>query len=240
MELAQLVKLQEIDHQIMKLKASLGNLPEQVEMLERQLNSTKAEINILKEELDQIDAEKRKLEGEISLLGEKKKKYQEQVYSVTTNKEYDAISAEIETTKAHIEERENTLLDFLDREEKVEQNLEEKEEQINELDSSFKEKDAVLKQKKKANEEELNKLEKERTSIVSQIRKPLYSRYERIRKARGGAALSEIKNYTCQGCFATIPAQTVVEVRKMTDIILCETCGRILISKNSHVNNHSE
>lgn len=239
MYLTQLLNLQEIDMQISKIEASLGNLPQQVDELRTQVDIVNEEIKTFKNELVEIDAEKRKLEGEISLFGEKQKKYQEQVYSVTTNKEYDAISAEIEATKAHIDEHENILLELLDREENIEKNLKEKEEEIEKLKLNYKEKDAVLTEKKKANEAELNKLATERTSVVSQIKRPLYSQYERIRRARNGLVLAEVKNYTCQGCFATIPAQTVVEVRKMNRIIICETCGRILVNTNSHVNNNN-
>ena len=240
MDLTQLLNLQQIDTQISKIEASLGNLPQQVDDLKTQVATMNQQIEAFKNELVEIDTEKRKLEGEISLLSEKQKKYQEQVYSVTTNKEYDAISAEIESTKARIEEHENTLLELLDREENTEKSLEEQQEEIKRLKSDYKEKDEVLTQKKKENEEELGKLKNDRISIVSQIRKPLYMQYERIRKARNGLVLAEIKNYTCQGCFATIPAQTVVEVRKMNKIIICETCGRILINTNSHVNNNTK
>jgi len=75
----------------------------------------------------------------------------------------------------------------------------------------------------------------QRKKIIEKINRPLLSNYERIRKGRNGTALAEVKNYTCSECFATIPAQTVVEVRKMNHLIPCESCGRILVYTNNNV-----
>ena len=59
--------------------------------------------------------------------------------------------------------------------------------------------------------------------------------YNRIRNGKNGIALSEVTSYTCGECFATIPAQTAVEVRMKSRIILCEVCGRILVPRETLV-----
>ena len=237
MDLALLVKLQNVDKKIMELESSIGDLPKQVEDLKTMLDALENEKSHDNEQLAQCNQTKVKLEGNIELLNDKLKKYQEQVYSVTTNKEYDAISAEIEVKENEIEKDETNVLELLEAEENLIKKIKQIEEQLEQIKSELEEKEEILSIKRKENEQELNYLLEVRESFISQIKKPIYSNYERIRKVRKGMAVAEVRNYTCDGCFATIPAQTVVEIRKMNNIIHCETCGRILVITNN-VNNH--
>jgi uncharacterized protein len=72
-------------------------------------------------------------------------------------------------------------------------------------------------------------LKHQRETLVMRIKKPLYAHYERIRIAKDGRGLAHIINGACGGCFALIPPQTQAEIRKLNDITLCETCGRIIV-----------
>lgn len=233
MELAPLIHLQDVDKKMLALEMSLGDLPYEVDNLRSNLNQLEIDISTTDRQFKECENSKRRVEGDIEMLNIKLKKYQEQVYAVTTNKEYDAISAEIENTKENIENHETTLLELLEKEDDVKNQLLKKNEQQHQLIAVLKEKEIMLNQKVSENEAELSRLQQLRKEYVRQIDKPLYANYERIRKARNGIALSEIERYTCSECFATIPAQTVVEVRKMNSIIVCETCGRILVHTNS-------
>ena len=94
-----------------------------------------------------------------------------------------------------------------------------------------------LNDKLKENKHETLRLQIEREGCLKSIEKPLLSIYDRIRKRHSGIALAEVKDYACGECFAQIPVQTVVEIRKMDHIIHCETCGRILVSTNNKANN---
>ena len=68
-----------------------------------------------------------------------------------------------------------------------------------------------------------------RENVVVRLMKPLYAHYERIRKAKDGRGVARIMDGACGGCFAVIPPQTQVNIRKQVDIVLCETCGRIIV-----------
>jgi len=236
MDLALLIDLQNIDNEIKKLESSLGDLPIQVEQLSSKLASFKDELSQKDDQLKKCSEDKRKLEGKIELLAQKLKKYREQVYSVTTNKEYDAISAEIEITEKLIEEDETNMLQLLEQEDELTKSIKHIEDLQSRLKVEFENKLELLNQKTEENKHELSTLLEQRRTFVAKIAKPIYSNYERIRKRHNGMALAAIKNYTCAGCFATIPAQTVVEVRKMDNLIHCETCGRILINMNNTIN----
>ena len=112
--LQRLVQLQIVDTQLHDLEASKGDLPEIVKDLTEKVKSLESEISQKEEELKKSILDRKNLEGLVNLSQEKIKKLQDQLYDVTTNKEYDALTTEIETKKSALDEYENTIID-LDR-----------------------------------------------------------------------------------------------------------------------------
>ncbi len=233
MDLTTLLELQKIDYKIMDVEASIGDLPEKVNTLREKNSSMKNELQALKQDLSDVTSQKNNVEIETKVLYEKLKKYQEQVYNVTTNKEYDAISNEIENSEKAIEENETKILELLESEEQLTEKIKKMEESVKQAAEEFEEKEQLLKERIEKSKDRHQQLLAKRQTIAEKLDKRILTTYERIRNGRNGVALAEIKNYTCGECFATIPPQTVVEIRQMNRIILCETCGRILISTNS-------
>jgi predicted nucleic acid-binding Zn-ribbon protein len=235
MDLFKLVKLQEIDKRLMELESFKGDLPEQVEDLKSKLSKIREQLLINKQDLEAAKKQNRAIEIDIRSLTDKLNKYQEQIYSVKTNKEYDAITLEIENLEQQIGETELKGVELLEKEEKLTGEVERLDEQISELEQHLNKKEFELREKLNQTNVEQNILMSERNDIIPTVDRWLLATYERIRKGRDGIALAEIENYICNACYATIPAQTVVEVRKMDKVITCEVCGRILVARNNHI-----
>ena len=235
MDLLKLVNLQKIDKRLMELELIKGDLPDQIEDSKSRLFILKEDFSKTVQDLEETKKSSRTNEIDRKSLSDKFKKYQDQLYSVKTNKEYDAITHEIETVENHIEEAELKAVELLEKEEKLTDDVSQFEEQISQLEQHLNKKELDLQEKLNQTEAEQTVLMNERNNIVLSIERRLLANYERIRKGKGGIAIAEIENYTCNACSATIPAQTVVEVRKMDKLISCEVCGRILVVLNNHV-----
>ncbi len=229
------MRLQEIDKRLMELESLTGDLPDQIEDLNIMLANLKENLSINRGDLESVRKLNRTIEQDLQYLSEKLKKYQEQLYSVKTNKEYDAITAEIETLEKQIEELELIGVESLEKEEQLTAEIDRLDIQSSELEKHLGEKKYELQEKLKQTNTEQNMLRNERDNLTPTVDRRFLATYERIRKGRDGVALAEVSNYTCNACNATIPAQTVVEVRKMDKIITCEVCGRILMSLNNQV-----
>ena len=236
MDLAKLVQLQKIDSKLLDLDNHKGDLPETVQRLKNSFAANTKNLADAKNKLSEAEKAKKENKNEIDELYDKLIKYQEQSYEVKTNKEYDAITIEIETTEKKIEEDESNNKELLLQVASYKEKVAELEIQLRELDAELAKKLIELDEKLSLTEDEENMLKKERDEVTNQINKTLLANYNRIRNGKNGIALSEVSNYTCSECFGTIPAQTAVEVRKMDKIILCELCGRILISTQNGVN----
>lgn len=240
MAIFKLLKLQEIDKRLMELESFKGDLPEQVENFKDRIANLKQELLTNKQGLEEVKKSNRSIEMDIRSLNDKLNKYQEQLYSVKTNKEYDAITMEIENLEKKIEDAELKGVELLEKEDRLTADVERLEKQLTEVEHSLNEREFELQEKLNQTEAEQKVLLSNRNDIIPTVDRRLLANYDRIRKGRGGIALAEIENYTCHACNATIPAQTVVEVRKMDQIISCEVCGRILVVTNNHVEKQLE
>lgn len=229
------MELHEIDNELSELEALKGDLPQQVNRLRKELQDTTVNLANLKKAWEELKRSKLHWEGEIKVQEDKLKKYQDQLFAVKTNKEYDAITLEIDSTNEKIDEAETKVLEFIESEEQFTKDVINLESQIGILEEELQNKERELEKKIKASENESNLLETKRQELISHIRKPILYQYQRIRKVKGYTAIVSINKYTCGGCFATIPPQKVLEIRTMEQLIFCESCGRILVYKNDQV-----
>ena len=52
--------------------------------------------------------------------------------------------------------------------------------------------------------------------------------YERLRRAKGGLAVAEVREGLCVGCHVAVPAHIMRLARSSSDFVMCPTCGRII------------
>lgn len=225
-----LYELQLIDDQLDLLEELRGDLPHTVESLETKINDIKKSF-VEKEKEKKESLEKREEnEEQIEKLQTNQKKFKAQLYQVRNNKEYDALTKEIDHTEDQVKKLEaenNTLADLS---KKLSEEIEEVSPQLDTLNEELKEKQADLKEIIKANEKEETKLRTKRKEIVEQTKKPDYAAYIRIRKAKKGKAVVTIRRAACSGCHNIVPSQRQLEIRRNNKLFFCEYCGRILVS----------
>ena len=206
-------QLQLLDDQLDELEELRGDLPNTVRELEEKINSLKENITTMEKEQKDSLKKRNSNELEIEKLAENQKKFKAQLYQVRNNKEYDALTKEIDHTEEQITKlgQENDSLADLSK---------------NLTDHN----NANLKEIIKANEKEEEKLRTERKKIESAVKKPDLSAYKRIRKAKKGKAVATIRRSACSGCHNIVPSQRQLEIRQNDKLFFCEYCGRILVS----------
>lgn len=225
----QLIDLQEIDSRFDVLQLQKGDLPLMIEEAEEDLESKIQEKQEIERGIQKGEADRRMFQMEIEASNEKLKQYEEQLYKVQTNKEYDAISLEIDTKKMEIKELENKILQSIEEEEELKFKIEEIEEGVKKLNDQLKEYRRELDEIILHTREEETLLKKEREKILANIDKRYEWQYDRIRKAKNGLAVVSIKRNSCGGCYSAIPPQKIVEIREMNRLFTCEYCGRIIV-----------
>ena len=185
-------------------------------------------INAEIEELNTLTKQrKREVDQAKIMIGN----YKEQQNNVRNNREFDAITKEIEYQELEIELAEKRLKEYS-------AGVKAKKLQLEEAENLSVERAADLAAKKA----ELEGIEAETAPLVAEyaaqgervkekIDERLLAAYDRIRRnVRNGLAVVTVKRDACGGCFNRIPPQRQVDIRQGKKIIICEYCGRILVA----------
>ena len=231
-KLQHLYELQRIDTEIDKIKTLRGELPLEVQDLEDEIAGLETRIENLKNEINEADKNVSNKKQEINKSEELIKKYSEQLDNVRNNREYDALTKEVEFQKLEIELQQKRIREAQKVKAEKEVNLEISSKQYAEkkadLDAKKAELDDIITETHKDEENLTHKSEE----LSKNIEERLLSAYRTIRdNARNGLAVVTVDRDACGGCFNKIPPQRQLDIRSRKKIIVCEYCGRILIDK---------
>lgn len=208
--------------------------------LEGSVNAEENRVKELEALIKQAHLDRDKTDLEIISQTEKIEKYKDQQFQVKNNRQYDALSREIDAAQDMITRLERELEIIEGKMTVAREDLEKAKARLEEASKELQEKRLELEEVSKANEDEELRLKHEREKLVRRISREDLALYERIRKAKGGVAVVPIKRNACGGCYHAVPRQKVLELRQNDRIFTCEHCGRILISdeiveKSAHV-----
>lgn len=228
-KLENLLKLQEIDSKIFEIKKVRGALPEEVQDLEDEIIGYNKRLDKLNDEIEtsnnDIDDYKLKISDSKKLI----KKYKDQQMNVRNNREYDAISKEIESqeldSKIFVKKSEEKLLNI----DQIKESVKETKKTIKERNEIFKSKKEDLESLTNESKEEEKKLQNQKLRASKKVEDTLLLSYEKlVKRQRNGLAVVKVTRNACGGCFNIVPPQRQAEIKEKKKIILCEYCGRIL------------
>jgi uncharacterized protein len=227
-DLKSLIRLQRIDLSILEIQERIDAFPGISKALDAKLSAAVAGLEAAREKSKSDIAARKKLEGEVTAFEAKISKYREQMLSVKSNEEYKALQKEIEHAQAGIRGVEDGILTLMMAAESVQA-------EIKAAEARLKEDQQLVNQERKAleakNQEDVTAIESylaERKSIEPSISADLLTRYERVRKFRGGIGVAPAKDYMCDACKVRMRPQVFQEVRKNDQIIACDACQRVL------------
>ncbi|MAC96006.1 MAG: hypothetical protein CMC96_10945 [Flavobacteriales bacterium] len=225
-----LYDLQEIDSKIDRIRTIRGELPLEVQDLEDEVAGLETRINNADEAIQALETEISNKKNQIKDSEAAIKKYEEQQKNVRNNREFDAISKEMEYQALEIELAEKKIREFQAQiENKKEINDASKvklEETKQELEAKKNELDEIIAETEKE-EKELQAQSKKAEEVIEDR---LLSAYKRIRdNARNGLAVVPVERSACGGCFNKIPPQRQLDINSHKKVIVCEHCGRILV-----------
>ena len=231
-KLQHLYELQRIDTEIDKIKTLRGELPLEVQDLEDEIAGLETRLENLKNEISEADKSVTNKKQEITKSEELIKKYSEQLDNVRNNREYDALTKEVEFQKLEIELQQKRIREAQKLKAEKEVNLEISNKQYTEkkadLEAKKAELDDIIAETHKDEEAFTQKSEE----LSQNIEERLLTAYRKIRdNARNGLAVVTVDRDACGGCFNKIPPQRQLDIRSRKKIIVCEYCGRILIDK---------
>ena len=228
--LQQLANLQYIDSRIDELKQLRGDLPEDILDIETDIARLEAKQDKLEQEDKNLSVELNQLELDITSSTEKAKKYEEQQLSVRNNREYDALTKEIEVQKQVVEKAYLRIEEAKKRKELVVPEKVIIDEKLDHVRTDLDKMKANLDSVMSSTQEEEDQLIVARDEVVKNIEPRYLRNYNRLRDGlNNGIAVVAMDRGAAFGM--SLPPQTQVEVRRKNKIIFDENSGRIVVDK---------
>ncbi|MBI3189521.1 MAG: hypothetical protein HYZ33_02615 [Ignavibacteriales bacterium] len=207
-----------------------GDLPRVVAELQNNVDESSRKLKELNDLVLHLKIERDTTDVELISFTGKIEKYKEQQLQVKSNKQYDALTKEIDTVEAQMLQAEKNLESFEGKIIVSQHDIETINKNLSEVTSELEEKRSELAEVSKEHEIEESRLVHEREKLLKRIQKEDLDRYERIKKAKKGTAVVAVKRNACGGCFNRVPPQKLLELRQNNQLFMCEGCGRILVS----------
>lgn len=231
-KLKALYELQTIHTKIDRIRQVRGELPMEVADLEDDVAGLETRIQKIKAELDDLEDDIVTRKNLIKEAQANTKKYEAQLNEVKNNREYDAISKEIEIQGLDIQVSEKKIREFgfeiTSKTQVYEKALADLEARKADLEAKKAELGTITAETQKE-ENELTKLAEKATVNIDER---LLVAYNRLRQnAKNGLAVVTIQRDSCSGCFNQIPPQRQSDIRQRKKVIVCEHCGRILVDE---------
>ena len=224
--------MQTIYSRIDNVRIIRGELPLEVSDLEDECLGLQVRIDKFEEIVKDYQKQISEMQETIKRSHMQIAKYKEQLDNVRNNREFDALSKEIEYEELDIQLNEKKIREYFAK-------ISDKNVEIESLSKELGQAKIDLNIKK----EELNTIiaetEKEENELLQQVKlqeakiEPrMLNAFMRIRtNMRNGLATVKVDRNACGGCFSKISPQRQLDIRMHKKIIVCEFCGRILVDE---------
>lgn len=233
-KLKNLYSLQVIDNQLKEIAILRGELPEEVKDLENEIIGLETRAAKTQEQLDVLLSEKSKHEANISESEAHIIKYNKQLENVKNNREFTALTKEIEMQNLEIQLSQKKIRESNGKITVKEETLAGTNEKITTMKEALTLKNVELEQIIVKTEKQEKSLLKKSTTARKAIEDRVLKAYDKIRGAyKNSLAVVTVSRDACGGCFNKIPPQLQLEIRMRKKIIACEHCGRVLVDNET-------
>ncbi len=227
-QLQALVRLQAVDSRIDRIKKLRGDLPDEIRDMEDEKAGLETRIQKLEDEKKQNEVSAKQAENDVKEAEQLIKKYEEQQLQVRNNREYDALTKEIEAQRQRIVDAQTRVAELEAAGPVQELAVEEATSRLAEIQEVLDSKHTELSEVLKDTKSEQSAYEKLRKNAEKSVDDRYVRAYNRLRgRLRDGRAVVPLERGAAAG-FA-VPPQRQLEIRKKNRIIVCEHTGRIIV-----------
>jgi uncharacterized protein len=183
--------------------------------------------------LSQAEARKKTLEDEVQDLNEQLRKYQQQLQSVKTSREYSALLNEIDGIKREVRTREDELLSLDETMAGSSSELDRREEEFPAEEAGYEEQMKEWRAEQAVLDAEIARATERAQSLRKELEPRLLKTFELIRHKRAGVAVARVEmvgpqTAACSACHVRLRPQLLSDLRLSKETVFCESCKRIL------------
>lgn len=226
-EVEKLWELQSVLTQIGDRERQLAAKPEGFAAVDREWQTAADESSKLTSQIETLSKERRRVEGELSDQQELLKKYQGQLMQVKNQTQYAAAWKEIDATRKHVKELEDSALKTIGEIDTLQAQLDERKGGHDALKARWDEAHDAWQHSLADLRGEVEELKKKAAFLEEQLPDAVKREFYRIFRQRQNVAVAPVLNDSCSGCRSRIrPA--LQQQLKRGELVYCEGCHRIL------------
>jgi len=227
-DLKLVIRLQDIDNRLEGLTREIAALPKHIAEIEKKLISHARKLEADRAALLANQKERKKCELDVQTQDQKISKLKDQMLQAKNNEQYKAFQNEIDFCQKEIRKAEDRNLELMTESEPLDKNVKAAELALKAEKTEVEAEKQHAQARTAADQSAANELQRERSEIVAQVTPGTYRTYERVRKGRRGVAVAEVIDGRCKACNIMLRLQYYQDLRKGDQILLCESCQRIL------------
>lgn len=229
-DLAILVKLKDVDARRLETKQRIRAIQMEIANIEKTLASGSGDVAEIEEAMTERRRERDKLDLNVKTFDSHIGKLKQQLLTVRTNREYEALRNEIGKEEADRSRAEDRILQAM-------MDLDTLGETLKTAQQALARGHEELEQTKRETLHQLEELkglvaqaDQARSVLLGQLKPEVSTMYERILALRGDAAVASADpdRRVCDGCYSTITLQMVSELMLARDLVQCQSCNRYL------------
>jgi predicted nucleic acid-binding Zn-ribbon protein len=226
--LDQLYRLQTRIRFVHESERRRDTVPEDLVEVDREFQEKVQAVAALKARLAEAAIEKRKAESELADLKEKLKKYQTQLRSVQSSREYSAALNEIDGVEKLIRGTEDRFLELEEEIEKASGELSEREQTLPAETEQHEERMKDWRAEQRDINEQLAGARDEIARLEAEIPPRDRAEFRRLIDKKHGLAVAVVIGSSCSACHVKVRPAAMQILKQGREIVYCDSCKRIL------------
>jgi predicted nucleic acid-binding Zn-ribbon protein len=226
--LGQLYRLQSRLRFVQEREKKRDTVPEELVEIDREYHERIKAVVALKSRLSEAEAERRRADAELAEQRDRLKKYQTQLRSVQSSREYSAALNEIDGVERQIRTTEDRFLELEEEIEKARAELDTREKSLPAETEQHEEKLKGWRAAQRAINDELAEAQKEIREIEAGIAPRERAEFRRLIDKKAGVAVSLVVDGSCSACHVRVRPAAMQTLKSGREIVYCDTCKRIL------------
>jgi predicted nucleic acid-binding Zn-ribbon protein len=231
-----LIKLQRTEQKLRSATTILKRSQRAVEHQKQNLNQLRMALTAKQEEIKLTRLQSSKFELDLKVGEEEIAKMRVALNTAKTNKEYSAILSRINTDKADRSKLEDQILALMTQIDadlscckEIEVEIERDEQQLGEFHQESEKKQTKI-------QAEIDQLTVDYREACDGVPHEERQTFARLVDKFDGEVLVEVgqsglkkSEYSCRGCFMSIPLELVNSLMSRDKMVICSSCGRVLV-----------
>ena len=226
-DVEKLWELQNVLTQLGDREKQLTSKPESFAAIDREWQQANDDMSRLEQSIESLSKERRRVDGELDDQQEMLKKYQGQLMQVKNQQQYAAAWKEIDATRRHVKELEDSELKTMSDVEALQKDLDERRNGSAELKSRWDVAHEAWQHSLGDLRTEVQQLKARAASIEAQLSDGLKRNFYQIFKQRQNVAVARVVSDSCSACRTRVRPALMQQLQR-GDLVYCEGCHRIL------------